>query len=544
MTDASVLLEDARRASRDRDWSAARSGYRAAADAGDPLAPDDVRALAASQWWLSDIDGCLASLEEAYRASRAARDEIACADTALLISLLRVTRGETTVGGAWARRAQRLLSGRPDSLSHAYLTYLEGASGLAADGDELWTDASVARLRALDASLDDPAVSALAAVVAGMHDMREGDAAGGFRKLDEAMLGVVGGDVAPEWAGDILCMTIHACYELADYRRMAEWTRATEEWCAGYGAEAVYVGVCRVHRLELRSAAGEWTETETELERACIDLRSADPWVAGEGWYQVGEIRRLRGEADGARAAYAQARDAGIDPAPGEALLHLAEGAGERAWALLSTALVGRDRMARVRLLRAGIEVALATGRGDEARAMLDELAGAARDYGTDGFRAWAEHAQGMVALADGDSDAAIAAFHRALTLFTRLGLRWEQGSLRSWIAAALEARGDEASGAQLRAEAAELFDRLGARPVVVQARPEAASTGPLTAREAEILALVAEGGSNREVANRLFISEKTVGRHLANIYLKLGVGSRTAAAAWWRDSVGGQLPR
>ncbi|WP_353807876.1 LuxR C-terminal-related transcriptional regulator [Agromyces sp. SYSU T00194] len=539
MSDASVLIDAARTAHRDANWRDARASFLAASAEG-PLAPDDLRALAASQWWLSDVDGCLVSLESAFRAFRAARDELGCADTALLISLLRLTRGELTVGTAWARRAERLLSGHPDRLAHAYLVYLEAAGGLAADGEELWTAGSVARLRELDDALDDPAVGALAAVVEGMHAMRSGDAAAGFDKLDEAMLAVVGGDVAPEWAGDILCMTIHACHELADYRRMAEWTRATEQWCAAYGADAVYVGVCRVHRLELRSTGGDWAETESELERACADLQSADPWVAGEGWYQVGEIRRLRGEAAGARTAYAQARELGIDPAPGEALLHLADGDGDRAWALLTSALIGRDRLARVRLLRAGVEVALATGRDANAREMRDELAAAADDFGTDGFRAWAEHSRGMVALADGDAATAVEAFHRALGLFTRLGIRWEQASMRSWIAAGLEAQGDAAAGAQMRADAAEAFDRLGARPVVVQARTEAPRSGPLTAREAEILALVADGASNRDVAGRLFISEKTVGRHLANIYLKLGVGSRTAAAAWWRDSAHG----
>ncbi|BDZ64329.1 LuxR family transcriptional regulator [Agromyces mangrovi Wang et al. 2018] len=483
MSDASVLIDAARTAHREANWREARAGFLAAnADGG--LAPSDLRALAASQWWLSDIDGCLVSLESAYRASRAEHDEVACADTALLISLLRLTRGELTVGTAWARRAQRLLADRPDSLSHAYLAYLEGASGIAAGSEDLWTEGSVARLRELDATLDDPAVGAIAAVVEGMRAMRSGDAAGGFGKLDEAMLAVVGGDVAPEWAGDILCMTIHACYELADYRRMAEWTHATEQWCAGYGADAVYVGVCRVHRLELRSAGGDWTETESELERACADLQSADPWVAGEGWYQVGEIRRLRGDAAGARAAYDQARELDIDPAPGEALLQLAEGDGERAWALLTSALIGRDRLARVRLLRAGVEVALATGRDADARELRDELVTAADDFGTDGFRAWSEHGSGMVALAGGDPAGAVEAFHRALGLLTRLGLRWEQASMRSWIAAGLDAQGDAAAATQMRADAAAAFDRLGAIPVAVQKRPEAPRTGPLTERE------------------------------------------------------------
>lgn len=360
MADAERGILTARRAFRSRDWRGAERAF-LVADAHD-LSTADLRDLAACRWWLSDVDGCLATLEDAFRSARAEGDDGACAETALLIALLRMTRGELTVGTAWVNRARRLLQDQTDGLLHAYLAYLEAAGGVDGDTDDLWPAAAVDRLEALSEALASPAVEALAAVVAGMRAIRIGDAAAGFDRLDDAMLAVVGGDLPPEWAGDVLCMTIHACSEMADYRRMAEWTRATERWCAGYGADAVYVGVCRVHRLELQSATGQWDETERELERTCTALRAADPWVAGEGWYQVGEIRRLRGDVAGARVAYAHARECGIDPAPGEVLLHLTEGDGERAWALLSAALTGRDRLARARLLRAAIEVALGTG--------------------------------------------------------------------------------------------------------------------------------------------------------------------------------------
>ncbi|QKJ18402.1 helix-turn-helix domain-containing protein [Microbacterium hominis] len=504
----------------------------------DPAA-GDLLALAVSAWRHGRVVECFRALEDAFRDLRAA-DDLAAADVALLAALLRFTTGEVTVATAWTRRAARILAPLADRPAHAYLVYLEAGLGL--EGGEAWSAQSAARLAELDAALGDPAVATLSAVVAGMRGLRTGDPATGFAHLDEAMLGVVAGELAPEWAGDALCTTIHACHELADYRRMADWTRATEEWGAHLGDDAVYAGVCRVHRLELRSAAGDWTGAEAALQRTCADLVAGEPWIAGEGWYQLGELRRLRGDASGAVQAYALARDAGVDPAPGEALLALDAGDPARAWALLRTALAARDRLGRVRLLRAGVRIALERDDRDEAARLLAELEAAAADFASDGFRAWAAHARGMVLLAAVDHDGALRALHGALDRYRRLGLRWEQAHALTWIAGAHEARGEAAAAAQVRDDAAAILDALGAAPIRLPApATPPVGVGPLTARESEILDLVARGASNREIAQRLFISEKTVGRHLANTYLKLDVSSRTAAAAWWhaRDGRG-----
>ena len=466
------------------------------------------------------------------------QDAIGAAHTALTLALLRITRGEVTVGTAWSRRAARLLEDVPPRMEHAYLAYLDASLGMYDDG-EPWSTGSVARLAALiDLVGDDDVagVSALAAVVAGMHDLRRGDPESGFAHLDEAMLSVTSGEIEPEWAGDMLCTTIHTCHELADFGRMADWTRATERWSADYGADAVYAGVCRVHRLELQSAEGDWAGAEDALERACAVLERTDPWVAGEGWYALGELRRLRGDGEGARRAFALSRAAGIDPSPGEALLELSEGRVEPAWASLSASLAGRDRLARTRLLRAGVQIALARRDASTADDLADELERTAREYGTEGFRAWSAHARGMVLLARGRPTEALASLHEALHLFRRLRLRWEQAHVLTWIADVHAATGDVA-GAQARADAEAIVAEIGARPIASLLAPETSGPpAPLTVREAEILALAARGAANRDIAGELFISEKTVGRHLANIYLKLGVSSRTAAAAWWHE--------
>jgi DNA-binding NarL/FixJ family response regulator len=353
------------------------------------------------------------------------------------------------------------------------------------------------------------------------------------------MLGVLAGEVDPEWGGDIFCATIHVCHELADYQRMADWTQATEEWCRQFGSDAIYAGVCRVHRLELRSVLGEWETVESDLSEVCSGLAGSNPWVAGEGWYQLGELRRLKGDGVAARDAYALAREAGIDPVPGEALLELHEGASAKAWTVITRALDGRDRVARVRLLRAAIEIALVTGREESGAAFRDELRSAAKDYASAGFTAWADQADGMISYAHGDAPSAVDSILKALAYFRRQRLKCEQARALAWLGAAYELGGDAAHAELVRVEASAVFDALGAQANLGVSRRAAPGTGPLTPRESEVLEEVARGASNREIAQRLFISEKTVGRHLANIYLKLGLTSRTAAAAWWRDEDG-----
>jgi ATP/maltotriose-dependent transcriptional regulator MalT len=203
---------------------------------------------------------------------------------------------------------------------------------------------------------------------------------------------------------------------------------------------------------------------------------------------------------------------------------------------MIAASLAQRDRVGRVRLLRPGVEIALAAGRTAEAHDLLGELEEAAGDFGSDGFGAWAAHARGMVAVHAGDADAAISRLHEALDLFRRLRQPWEQANALCWLASAHELRGDDDLAGQLREQAGVIFERLGAPPVSIRSAHTAADGGPLTAREREIVELVAQGKANRQIADELFISEKTVSRHLANVYVKLGVGSRTAAAAWWHQ--------
>lgn len=534
MLDPAGTVEAGRRAYAASDWAGALAQL-TAARAERVLDPGDVEAMARAAWWLGRVPESLALAEEAFQGFCEADRPEDAAMSALQLSLLWVTRGDLTIGTAWVHRARRILADLDPVPVHAYLAYLDAMLAMM-NGDLPRWDDEIRRLTDLSRRFPEPAVQCLALVVRGLADLRRARSSQGFALLDEAMLPVLAGRLPAEWAGDVYCTVIHVCHELADFRRMEDWTRATEQWCHQFGNEAIYTGICRVHRIELRSVRGEWTDAEESIRRECADLAGGNPWVAGEGFYQLGELRRWRGDADGAREAYALARMSGIDPQPGAALLLLAQGQTGAARASLEASLAGRDAVARVRLLRAMVEVTLACGDVPAAQTAADELRAAAATFGSAGFAAWSAHADGMLALAAADPASALTALRRAETAFRNDRQPHELARVLLLEARAFESAGDAASAAAASEQGRGILTRLGAR--VDEPRASEAD-GPLTRREREVLALVAEGAGNREVASRLFISEKTVGRHLANVYLKIGVGTRTAAAAWWHAQEG-----
>jgi DNA-binding NarL/FixJ family response regulator len=530
MPDAAASIETGRRAYADADWTTTFAEL-SRAHASAPLAADDLSLLARSAWLLSRVEDCLQLSEDAFRRYLDAGRTTDAAMAALVLSLQWITRGEWAVGSGWLNRGRRLLSDLPDSPAHAYLAYLDGML-VVADGGPAPTEA-IQRLEGLAKRFGEPALESLWLAVSGVSELRHGERSRGFAQLDEAMLPVLAGDVPVEWAGDIYCTVIHVCHELADFRRMADWTSATERWCAQFASEAIYTGICRVHRLELKGIHGDWADVEAGLASESEALRGGNVWVAGEGFYQLGEIRRLRGDHHGARAAFDAARASGIDPQPGEALLALREGRADQAWTSLTSSLEGRDRVGRVRLLRAGVEIALANDRKSDAAALCRELRETATAYGSRGFAAWADHAEGMLAVEQGDGERASAALQSAAAAFRRDRQPYETAQALLWLSRARRLTGESDLAERDLSEGRAILQRLGAGE---SRKAHSPAVGPLTAREAEVLECVAAGAGNREVATQLFISEKTVGRHLANVYLKLGVSSRTAAAAWWRD--------
>jgi DNA-binding CsgD family transcriptional regulator len=309
------------------------------------------------------------------------------------------------------------------------------------------------------------------------------------------------------------------------------------EWCAAQPGLVRYRGECLLYRAEVMQLRGKWNDAAQDAQDAC-DLLASRP-AAGAAFYRVGEIHRLRGEFAKADAAYTRANEHGKKPQPGLSLLRLAQGQIDAAAASIRGVLLDtRDRAARARMLAAAVEILLAAGDLENARAAAAELAEIASTISAPLLCAASAHATGAVRLADGEIAGASTSLREAWEIWRELEIPYEEAQTGLLMAAVCERRGDQ-DGRRLELDAArQLFKQLNAEPCLarIAAQFERATrqpAGSLSERQAQVLRLVAAGKTNRDIAEALFITEKTVARHVSNIFDKLGVSSRTGATAW-----------
>ncbi len=520
-------LDAGRTAYERRDWVTARDAFRVARTTAS-LSGDDLYALANTHWWLGELDEALPLLAEAHRALVAEGRRRTAALVALDTGYTFALRGEEAQASGWIARAVRILEDEGDCGERGYLLYCDVES--ACQDDDLDT-ALIGAREVIDIGrrFGDRCLTALGVLAEGRIRIKQGDVRHGMRLLDEAMVAAVSDELDPGWAGNIYCNLMLTCWELGDWRRADEWTTATARWCEAMPGAGPFMGICRVHRAQVLHLRGDWTAAEAEVRHVCEDLAHFHVAMVGEANYELGELRRQRGDLDGAEDAFSEAHRLGRDPQPGLALLRLAQGRPASAAAMVNRALSGSvDRLARARLLPAAVEILLAVGDADRARAAADELVRLADMYDTAGLRAQAATACGAVAFATGDPIAAGKWLRDAVRTWQGLGARWDAARARLQLSRCLTALGDDEGAAmEMRAATAEL-DALGVR---VPRTAAARRVDGLTSREMEVVRLVAEGRSNQEIADVLVLSVRTVERHLATAYQKLGLSGRNARA-------------
>ena len=443
-------------------------------------------------------------------------------------------------GNGWLARAKRLLDDAGEERVEYGLLLCTQGYGKIVEGDLTSALGIFEQADRVGTQFADIDVTSLARHAQARVLLRMNRRAEGFALLDEVMLAVTGGEVVPMIAGVIYCSMISACYDVFDVDRAQEWTNALSGWCAAHPDITPFRGQCLVRRSELMQLHGEWDDAVAEAQRATTLLaRAAVETEVGAAHYQEGELYRLRGDLARAEESYRRASQSGRKPYPGLALLRLAQGNVEAAGAAARRMLEEtRDARSRARLLGAAVEIMLALHDIASARAGADELSQIARTFESRVLHATAAQACGVVSLAAGESGAALELLRSALTAWQELRAPHEVGRIRELIGRAYRLLGDE-EGAQMEFEAAQdTFERLGAAPDAARvaslvAHPTAPVSGALTGREVEVLRLVATGKTNRAIALDLSISEKTVARHLSNIFTKLDLPSRSAATAY-----------
>lgn len=505
------------------------------------LEAGDLDRLAMAAYLIGRDEAAVAGFERAHHAFLD-RGEIGRAVRgAFWVGMLLIQRGRHAEGGGWLGRAGRLLDEHAlDAVERGYLL-IPAALRALGSGDPRQAHEMFGDAAAIAQRFGDPDLVALGRLGRGTALVAMGEARQGVAMLDEAMLAVTTGDVSPIAAGIIYCALIIACRDIFDWRRAQEWTAALSRWCATQQDLKPYRGQCLVHRSEIMQLRGEWPDAMAEAQRACEHLADppGDP-VLGMAHYQLAELLRLRGEFSRAERAYREAGESGHPVQPGLALLRLAQGRIDEADAAIRRVMVEAedDRVKRCRVLAAFVEIVLAAGDVDAARTATGELTAFAADLDAPYLRAVAETARGAIMLAERDDRAACAALRRAWMLWQGLDAPYEAARVRVLMAdACLRLADHDTAGMELDA-ARRVFEQLGATPLLARVaelsgRPKASTPGGLTPREVDVLRLVATGASNREIADRLVISEKTVARHLSNIFTKLGVPSRAAATAY-----------
>jgi DNA-binding CsgD family transcriptional regulator len=528
-------LERGRERFRSRAWASAHEAL-SRVDGEAPLEGDDLERLATAAYLTGEDAEYLGLLERAHRAHLATGARARAVRAAFWLGLKLLLRGEVGSANGWRGRAGRILEElQEDCVERGYLALLDAQQGVT-EGDWERVIASAAEAVAAGQRFAEPDLLAAALHLQGRARLQQGRLHEGLSLLDEAMVGVIAGELSPIMTGLIYCSVIEGCREVYALDRAREWTAALCRWCEAQPQMLAFVGLCRVHRAELLHLDGKWREALREAQLAFSLAVGVNRRAAAAALYLQAEIHRRLGELTAAEVAYRDASQRGWAAHPGLALLRLTQGRTAAAAAAIRRALEeSTERPRRVELLAAAVEVMSAAGNRSEARAASRELQQIADGLEARWLRAMAAEAAGAVELSDGSPSAAVGPLRRAFEAWHELAVPYFAARVRVLLGCCCRDLGDQ-EGADLELAAARrVFEKLGAAPDLARLRglsAESSRAHGLTSRELDVLRLVAAGKSNGEIASTLFLSERTVERHVSSILRKLDVRSRSAATA------------
>jgi DNA-binding NarL/FixJ family response regulator len=532
MADVATWLSQARELHAQSHWAEACVQFDAA-DRAEQLDAVDLERYAESAQILGRGAEAIQLLRRAFDLRIDAGEVDQAITSAFWLFQALIINAEFARARGWAAQVRR---GMPD-VDNGWFLFTE-AYFLIAAGDYDQAAQLLARAADIGSRRRETDLIAFATTVWGRALIKAGRLDEGLSRLDEAMLPVVERDTSPRATSMMYCSAIATCHEAREFGRAREWTHALGAWLDSLPRlGGAYFGNCRIYRAYLMCLRGSWQEALEEVAFVCDDLSGKyGQLVAGHAHYQLAEIHRLLGHAQ-AEASYRQAAELGGPTQPGLSLLRLGQGEADKALLGIRRALAETPgQLERLDLLAAAVTIMLAAGDIDAARQATAELAGIAAVYSTPGVQTELAAARGAVALSDGDPATALPLLRSAAQSWREIDAHYAVATVSVLIGLSCRAVGDEDAAEIELTSARSTFARLGAHPDVrrvEQLLHPAQPVGPLSAREIEVLKLVAAGKTNHAIATELFVSERTVHRHVSNIFDKLGVHSRTAAASY-----------
>ncbi len=535
-------LKQGRASYRRRAWGDAYR-YLSRADQKTRLGAEDLELLALSAYMIGLDDEYLRTLERAHQAYLDAGERVRAIRCGFWLGMRLFFRGEMGRATGWFARAQRLLERKKqDCAERGYLLLPVVEQQLDA-GDYEAAYKTAAGAVEIGERCRDADLIAGARHQQGRIRLHQGQVERGLALLDEVMVAVTGAELSTLVTGLMYCSVIRACQEVYAFARAGEWTAAMARWCKEQPEMVAFAGICRVHRAEIMQLRGAWQDAIEEAQRASKRSQGIDEQVAAAALSQQAEVHRLRGEFAAAEKAYQSASQAGWDPQPGLALLRLAQGRVDAATAAIRRAMsTTTNQMERTKLLSAYVEIMLAVHDLQEARNACRELEEIAETFDTDVLRAMATQAQGAIELAEGDGRAALDPVRHAWQVWQQIEAPYMAARVRVLMGLACHSLGDAEAAALEFGAGRAVFERLGAAPELARLdsldNKPATSMSPnlLTARELQVLRLIVAGKTNKAIAASLFLSERTIDRHVSNIFSKLDVPSRAAATAYAYD--------
>jgi ATP/maltotriose-dependent transcriptional regulator MalT len=540
-----LLLDEANKALSEANWQVAKNILEKVLEK-NPSA-EVYEAMAKACWWLNDAPAVFENRTKAYQLYLEKDDRLGASRNACWLGVDHLEfNNEFAVASGWFQRAESLVKGLENTTENALVLMLKARLAFFVEKNNEQALQLAEESLHLSQSLNNVEGAMIAEAFIGFIWVTEGKISEGMKLVDEAtMLATTATSLDYNLVTVSCCFLIDACGRVRDYERASQWCKRVKEISIKRNHKAMFAN-CRNLYASLLVYRGDWKEAEDELMAAAKELKEYRPIAVNNSTVRLADLRRRQGKWEEAHALFDEVPSHSLKPLSCAALAYdkgeyeMAENLAERHFRKipLNTPI---ERVADLELL---ISIYIKRNKTDDALILLEELKQTSRLINTLPLKAAALSAEGVYDYAMRNYNAAKHCLEDAIDIYDKVILPFEASRSRLVLAEVLmNVRQYSQAESELKI-AINAFKELGAEKDLAKAKyilknlynekikPGATDTiYEFTGRELEILRLIAEGKSNDEMAEQLFLSVRTIEKHISNLYLKMGVSGKSARA-------------